>query len=88
MYFVGIEISNFKHDRFITTQSGEFLIKSFFIKNNNDGFQELLEFLDSNQETRIRFEATAHFALNLKLFLEKVHYSFMEFNPVLLVKSN
>ena len=91
MYFVGIDISKFKHDCFITTESGEFIINSFSIKNNNDGFQELLSVLkslDSTQEIRIGFEATAHYALNLKLFLEKAHYSFMEFNPVLLAKFN
>ena len=91
MYFVGIDISKFKHDCFITTESGEFVINSFSIKNDNDGFQELLsvlESLDSTQEIRIGFEATAHYALNLKLFLEKAHYSFMEFNPVLLAKFN
>lgn len=91
MYFVGIDISKFKHDCFITTESGEFVINSFSITNNNDGFQKLLSVLkslDSKQEIRIGFEATAHYALNLKLFLEKAHYSFMEFNPVLLAKFN
>lgn len=91
MYYVGIDISKFKHDCFITTESGEFVINSFSIKNNNDGFQELLSVLNSlnpQEEIRIGFEATAHYALNLKLFLEKAHYSFMEFNPVLLAKFN
>ena len=80
MYFGGIYISKFKHDCFITTESGEFVINSFSIKNDNDGFQELLSVLkslDSSQEIRIGFEATAHYALNLTLFLEKAHYSFM-----------
>ena len=89
MYFVGIDISKFKHDCFITTESGEFVINSFSIKNDNDGFQELLSVLkslDSSQEIRIGFEATAHYALNLKLFLEKAHYSFMESNPALISK--
>lgn len=91
MYFVGIDISKYKHDCFITTESGEFVINSFTIKNDNDGFMELLSVLkslDAPEEIRIGFEATAHYALNLKLFLEKNHYSFMEFNPVLLAKFN
>lgn len=91
MYFVGIDISKYKHDCFITTESGEFVINSFTIKNDNDGFMELLSVLkslDAPEEIRIGFEATAHYALNLKLFLEKKHYSFMEFNPVLLAKFN
>ena len=80
MYFVGIDISKFKHDCFITTESGEFVINSFSITNDNDGFQVLLSILkslNSSQEIRIGFEATAHYALKLKLFLEKDHYSFM-----------
>lgn len=91
MYFVGIDISKYKHDCFITTESGEFVTNSFTIKNNIDGFQDLLSVLkslDSSEEIKIGFEATAHYALNLKLFLEKAHYSFMEFNPVLLAKFN
>lgn len=91
MYFVGIDISKYKHDCFITTESGEFVPNSFTIKNNKDGFLELLTVLKSlnpQEEIRIGFEATAHYALNLKLFLEKAHYSFMEFNPVLLAKFN
>ena len=89
MYFVGIDISKYKHDCFITTESGEFVTNSFTIKNNSDGFQDLISVLtslDSSEEIRIGFESTAHYALNLKLFLEKAHYSFMEFNPVLLAK--
>lgn len=91
MYFVGIDISKYKHDCFITTESGEFVANSFTIQNNKTGFQELLKVLkslNSQEEIRIGFEATAHYALNLKLFLEKAHYSFMEFNPVLLAKFN
>lgn len=74
MYFVGIDISKYKHDCFITTESGEFVTNSFTIKNSIDGFQDLLSVLsslDSSKEIRIGFEATAHYALNLKLFLEK-----------------
>lgn len=91
MYFVGIDISKYKHDCFIITESGEVVCDSFTIKNNHDGFEELLSVLNSlnhQDEIRIGFESTGHYALNLKLFLEKAHYSFMEFNPVLLAKFN
>ncbi|WP_304509265.1 IS110 family transposase, partial [Anaerotignum sp.] len=91
MYFVGIDISKYKHDCFITTESGDVVFNSFTIKNNHDGFQQLLTVLNSldyQEHIRIGFEATAHYSLNLKLFLEKAHYSFMEFNPVLLAKFN
>lgn len=91
MYFVGIDISKYKHDCFIMTETGDVISNSFTITNNQDGFQMLLTVLsslDTQEEIRIGFEATSHYALNLKLFLEKAHYSFMEFNPVLLAKFN
>jgi len=91
MYYVGIDISKYKHDCFIITDAGCVVSNPFTIKNNHDGFEELLTVLhslDSPEEIRIGFESTSHYALNLKLFLEKAHYSFMEFNPVLLAKFN
>lgn len=90
MYFVGIDISKYKHDCFIITESSD-VCNSFTIKNNIDGFEELLSVLnslDNQEQIKIGFESTGHYALNLKLFLEKAHYSFMEFNPVLLAKFN
>ncbi len=89
MYFVGIDISKYKHDCCIITDTGHVIFTPFTIKNNYDGFEELhsvLQSLDNPGEIRIGFESTGHYALNLKLFLEKAHYSFMEFNPVLLAK--
>lgn len=91
MYFVGIDISKYKHDCFIMSETGDVISNSFTITNNQDGFHMLLTVLNSldiQEEIRIGFEATGHYALNLKLFLEKAHYSFMEFNPVLLAKFN
>ncbi|MHC1719315.1 MAG: IS110 family transposase [Clostridiaceae bacterium] len=89
MYFVGIDISKYKHDCCIISDNGHVISTPFTIKNNHDGFAELqtvLQSLDGPEEIRIGFEATGHYALNLKLFLEKAHYSFMEFNPLLLAK--
>lgn len=91
MYFIGIDISKYKHDCFITTEAGVVVCDPFTIKNSHDGFEELLSVLrslDHQNEIRIGFESTGHYALNLELFLEKAHYSFMEFNPVLLAKFN
>lgn len=86
MYFVGIDISKYKHDCFITTETGEVICENLSFKNTKEGFQELLNLLqslDNNKEIRIGFEATGHYGMNLKLFLEKNGYSFMEFNPAL-----
>lgn len=75
MYFVGIDIPKYKHNYFIITETGNVVSNSFSISNNHqDGFQTLLTILNSpnaQEEIRIECEATAHYALNLKLFLEK-----------------
>ena len=84
MYFVGIDISKYKHDCFITTETGEVIEENLSFKNTNEGFVQLfnlLKSLDDSKQIRIGFEATGHYGMNLKLFLEKNGYSFMEFNP-------
>lgn len=86
MYFVGIDISKYKHDCFICSETGEVIEENFSFQNTNEGFTQLLNLLnslDNNHEIRIGFEATGHYGMNLKLFLEKNNYSFMEFNPAL-----
>ena len=86
MYFVGIDISKYKHDCFICTETGEVIEENLSFTNTNEGFNQLLNLLkslDNSQEIRIGFEATGHYGMNLKLFLEKNNYSFMEFNPAL-----
>lgn len=86
MYFVGIDISKYKHDCFICTETGEVIEENLSFTNTNEGFIQLLNLLkslDNSQKIRIGFEATGHYGMNLKLFLEKNNYSFMEFNPAL-----
>ncbi len=86
MYFVGIDISKYKHDCFICTETGEVIDENLSFTNTNEGFNQLLNLLkslDNTKEIRIGFEATGHYGINLKLFLEKNNYSFMEFNPAL-----
>ena len=87
LYFVGIDISKYKHDCCIISVADQQVISKFTFKNNKDGFSELLtalQSLSSPEDIRIGFESTAHYALNLELFLEKAHHSFMEVNPVLI----
>lgn len=86
MYFVGIDVSKYKHDCFICSEIGEVIEENLSFQNTNEGFTQLLNLLNSlnnNHEIRIGFEATGHYGMNLKLFLEKNNYSFMEFNPAL-----
>ena len=42
MYFVGIDISKYKHDCFIVSSNGEAPFGVFSFENNKNGFQLLL----------------------------------------------
>ena len=88
MNYVGIDISKYKHDVCIINVFGEVICDALSFTNDAAGFAELLNILSQSgqDEMRIGFEATAHYALNLKLFLEKNGYSFMELNPLLVNK--
>ena len=87
MYFVGIDISKYKHDCCILSAADQKVISKFTIKNDKSGFKQLITILHSfsiPKDMRVGFESTAHYALNLELFLENSHYSFMEINPLLI----
>ena len=87
MYFIGIDISKYKHDCFIVSSEGEAPFRVFSFENNKAGFEmffDKLNSLDISEEKRIGFESTSHYSLNLKLFLEKHNYTFMEFQPALI----
>lgn len=84
MYFVGIDISKFKHDCAIINELGDVITSSWSFNNDCQGFslfRELLNALDG--EKKIGFESTGHYGHNLKLFLESNNFTFMEFNPLL-----
>lgn len=85
MYYIGIDISKFKHDCAVIDDSGEIITPSWSFTNDSEGFSQFKVLLDSlNAETRIGLESTGHYSMNLKLFLETNNFSFMEFNPLLI----
>lgn len=87
MYFVGIDISKFKHDCAIIDELGDTVTSSWSFTNDCEGFslfKELLCALDG--EKKIGFESTGHYGQNLKLFLESNGFSFMEINPLLVAR--
>lgn len=85
MYFIGIDISKFKHDCAVIDDTGEVIAPILSFTNNREGFSQFKILLDSlDAETRIGLESTGHYGMNLKLFLEANNYSFMEFNPLLI----
>ena len=85
MIYIGIDISKYKHDCFICSDTGEVIVENLSFENNQKGFQQFADLLKpyDNSNVHIGLEATGHYGLNLKLFLEKNNYSFMEFNPLL-----
>lgn len=87
LYFIGIDISKYKHDCCIISAADQKVVSKFTVKNDKAGFEQLLTVFNSlsnPEDIRIGFESTAHYALNLELFLENAHHSFMEVNPVLI----
>lgn len=84
MYFVGIDISKFKHDCAIIDEYGDFVTSSWSFSNDCEGFSQFKQLLDTLGERKIGFESTGHYGQNLKLFLESNGFSFMEINPLLI----
>lgn len=84
IYYVGIDISKYKHDFCIISNTGEVIVENSSFENNKKGFQEFLEHLKpyNKQDVRIAFEATGHYSMNLELFLTNQDYSFMKVNPL------
>ena len=93
MNFVGIDISKYKHDCFIMSDLGEVVNEGFSFANNAEGFRLLQAELErcGQGNVRIGFEATGNYGINLKLFLERIGFNYMEINPLLIkehIRSN
>lgn len=86
IYYVGIDISKYKHDFCIISNTGEAIVENSSFENNKKGFQKFLERLKpyNKQDIRIAFEATGHYSVNLELFLIDQEYSFMKMNPLVI----
>ncbi|MCL2086120.1 MAG: IS110 family transposase [Oscillospiraceae bacterium] len=86
MNYIGIDISKHKHDVCVISDLGEVVNEGFSFTNNAKGFAQFLKMLvdyGGFANNRIGFEATGNYAINLKLFLEKNGFEFMEINPFL-----
>ncbi len=86
IYYVGIDISKYKHDFCIISNAGELIVENFSFQNNKIGFQTFLDQLKpyNKSDIRIAFEATGHYSLNLELFLVNNGFSFMKVNPLII----
>lgn len=84
IYYIGIDISKYKHNFCIISNTGEVIVENSSFENNKKGFQSFLDQLKpyNKLDVRIAFEATGHYSLNLELFLTNQDYSFMKVNPL------
>lgn len=86
IYYIGIDISKYKHDFCIISSAGEVIVENSSFENNKKGFQFLLERLKpyNKSSVQIAFEATGHYSKNLELFLIDQGYSFIKMNPLVI----
>lgn len=86
IYYIGIDISKYKHDFCIISNTGEVIVENSSFENNKKGFQYFLDQLKpyNKSQCHIAFEATGHYSLNLELFLIDQGYSFMKMNPLVI----
>ena len=84
MNHIGIDVSKYKHDCFIATETDHI---SFSFENNQEGFSKLLLALRKlTGQIKIGFEITGHYAENLKAFLISHNFPFMEIHAYLVKK--
>ena len=86
IFYIGIDISKYKHDFCIISNTGEVIVENSSFDNNKIGFQYFLEHLKpyNKSDVRIAFEATGHYSMNLEWFLIDQGFSFMKMNPLVI----
>lgn len=93
MFYVGIDIAKQTHYAAVVNSDGEVLCEPFSFNNNHQGFNMLLNILNSypKDKTFIGMESTAHYAENLINFLYTRGFQICVINPIqtsVLRKSN
>ena len=86
-YFVGVDVSKWKHDVFIMDGLGEAIKGPFEVKNDSDGFSALLESLKplgDKASVSICMESTGHYHKDLSGFLKLHGYIPSIVNPYLI----
>ena len=88
-FYVGIDVSKFKHTVAIIDQNGEIRKKSFDISNSREGFDSLLNelgLLGLKEQIKIGMEATGHYMNCLVRCLVSNGYQVQIYNPSLIAK--
>ena len=88
-FYVGIDVSKFKHTVAIIDENGEVRKKSFDISNSREGFDSLLNelgLLGQKEQIKIGMEATGHYMNCLVRCLISNGYQVQIYNPSLISK--
>ena len=89
-YYVGIDVSKFKHTCCIIDGDGEIIKKSFDFSNSKEGFDSLIEIFKSIDQSESSFqivmEATGHYHECLFRYLVANNYLAQIKNPVVIAR--
>ena len=89
-YYVGVDVSKFKHTCCIIDEQGEVLRNSFDFSNSKEGFDSLIEIFSSISQSKSSFqivmEATGHYHECLFRYLIANYYSVQIKNPVVIAR--
>ena len=89
-YYVGIDVSKFKHTCCIISEHGEMIKKSFDFSNSKEGFDSFIEIFKSIDQTESLFqivmEATGHYHECLFRYLVANNYQVQIKNPVVIAR--
>ena len=87
MVCVGIDVAKEKHDCFILNSEGNVLSGVFTIANNREGFETLLQKIQSctcpSDKIKVGLEATGHYSYNILGFLLEEGLTTYVINPLL-----
>ena len=87
MVCVGIDVAKDKHDCFILSSEGEILADVFTIASNREGFETLLQRIQSctrpSGKIKVGLEATGHYSYNILGFLLDNGLDTYVINPLL-----
>ena len=87
MVCIGIDVAKDKHDCFILSSEGEVLADVFTIANNREGFETLLQKIQSctspSDKVKVGLEATGHYSYNILGFLLDNGLDTYVINPLL-----
>ena len=86
MVCVGIDVAKDKHDCFIMSSEGEVLADVFTIPNSREGFETLLQRINSctspSGKIKVGLEATGHYSYNILGFLLDKDLPLFVINPL------